>query len=270
MRGPTYKTDEIIHLHRHHLELKINATIGNLRGLRPSICVIMSHAASQYSFLAQPTQPDHHSPMSRSTAASNSESRSNDLDTSDDDLDVALMLRVGQGDENAFERLIERHQRVVVGTVAKMLGNTTDAEDIAQQVFIRLWKSAPRYKPKAKFTTFLFTITRRLVFNESRRRSRKREYSIEEREDDYHLQTPDERRISPDEDMLQRELRMAVDQAIAELPEKQRLAVILRRYEEMPYDEIGNILGISVSAVKSQLFRARHSLREALQEYLKS
>lgn len=180
------------------------------------------------------------------------------------------MLRVAQGDENAFERLIERHQRVVVGTVAKMLGNTTDAEDIAQQVFIRLWKSAPRYKPKAKFTTFLFTITRRLVFNESRRRSRKREYSIEEREDDYHLQTPDERRISPDEDMLQRELRMAVDQAIAELPEKQRLAVILRRYEEMPYDEIGNILGISVSAVKSQLFRARHSLREALQEYLKS
>lgn len=264
------KADAIIHLHRYHLELKIHATPGKLCGLRSSTCVTMSHTDSQHPFLAQPTQSDHYPPMSRPPAAGESDSSRNDLDTADDDLDVTLMLRVGQGDESAFERLIERHQHVVVGTVAKMLGNAADAEDIAQQVFIRLWKSAPRYKPRAKFTTFLFTITRRLVFNESRRRSRKREYSIEEREDDYHLQTPDEHRISPDEDMLQRELRLAVDQAIAQLPEKQRLALILRRYEEMPYDEIGKILGISISAVKSQLFRARHSLREALQKYMES
>ena len=74
------------------------------------------------------------------------------------------MLSVADGDERAFEQLIERHQGAVIGTVAKMLRNSSDAEDIAQQVFIRLWKSAPRYKPKAKFTTFLFTITRNLVF----------------------------------------------------------------------------------------------------------
>ena len=182
--------------------------------------------------------------------------------------DIALMLKVGLGDEVAFEELIERHQSAVIGTVAKMLGNRSDAEDIAQQVFIRLWKSAPRYKPQAKFTTFLFTITRNLVFNESRRKSRKKEYSMEEREDDFHLQTPDQQGASPAQDILQQELRLAVDRAIAELPEKQRLAVILRRYEDMPYDEIGNILGLSVSAIKSQLFRARHTLREQLQHYL--
>jgi len=187
---------------------------------------------------------------------------------SDNDLDVALMLRVGTGDEVAFEQLIERHQNAVIGTVAKMLGNASDAEDIAQQVFIRLWKCAPRYQPTAKFTTFMFTIARNLVFNESRRRSRKKEYSMDEREDDFHLQTPDTQNASPDQGMLHAELQQSVDRAIADLPEKQRLAVILRRYEGMPYDEIGRVLNLSIPAVKSQLFRARNTLRESLQSYL--
>lgn len=93
---------------------------------------------------------------------------------------------------------------------------------------------------------------------------------MEEREDDFHLQTADHQNASPDQGMLQQELRQAVDQAIADLPEKQRLAVILRRYEGMPYDEIAKILGLSVSAIKSQLFRARNTLRESLQHYLES
>ncbi|NWK57168.1 sigma-70 family RNA polymerase sigma factor [Verrucomicrobiaceae bacterium N1E253] len=187
---------------------------------------------------------------------------------SEDDTDVELMQRVAKQDEAAFEQLIERHQHAVIGTVAKMLGNPSDAEDIAQQVFIRIWKSAPRYKPTAKFTTFLFTIARNLVFNESRRRSRKKEYSMDEREDDFHLQTPDPQQARPDQDVLHAELQHAVDQAIASLPEKQRMAVILRRYEGMPYDEISEVLGLSISAVKSQLFRARTTLRETLQQYL--
>ncbi|MGB0993761.1 MAG: RNA polymerase sigma factor [Akkermansiaceae bacterium] len=189
-------------------------------------------------------------------------------DATDNEVDVALMMRVGKGDEEAFGQLIERHQRAVIGTVAKMLGNTSDAEDIAQQVFIRLWKSAPRYEPRAKFTTFLFTIARNLVFNESRRRSKKQEYSMDEREDDFHLQTPDENTTTPAANLLHGELQAAVDQAIASLPEKQRLAVVLRRYEHMPYEEIGQVLELSVSAVKSQLFRARTNLREALEVYL--
>ncbi len=187
---------------------------------------------------------------------------------SENDIDVQLMQRIATGDEEAFKTLIERHQGAVIGTVAKMLGCTSDSEDIAQQVFIRLWKSAPRYKPSAKFTTYLFTITRNLVFNESRRRSRKKEYSIDEREDDFHLQTVDQQQTSPDDGLLHAELQTKIDQAIQDLPEKQRLALILRRYEGMPYDEIARIIGLSVSAVKSQLFRARNTLRESLKDYL--
>lgn len=182
--------------------------------------------------------------------------------------DVALMLKAGQGDHAAFQELVERHQHAVVGTVAKMLGNASEAEDIAQLVFIRLWKSAPRYKPSAKFTTFMFTITRNLVFNETRKRQRRKTHSLDEQEDDWHQQLADGDGGSPDQHLADQELRNAVDKAIADLPEKQRMAVVLRRYEQMPYEEIAGVLELSVSAVKSQLFRARTALRESLQRYL--
>lgn len=183
---------------------------------------------------------------------------------------VSLMLLVKDGNIRAFEELVEIHQRAVIGTVAKMLGNPDEAEDIAQQVFIRVWKSAKRYEPQAKFTTWLFTITRNLVFNEMRRRQRKPAVSINEREDDFHIETADDSSKNPDESILQRELESAIDQAIQALPEKQRMAVILRRYEEMPYEEIGEILQLSLPAVKSLLFRARTQLKESLQSYLDS
>ncbi|MEM9284152.1 MAG: sigma-70 family RNA polymerase sigma factor [Verrucomicrobiota bacterium] len=182
--------------------------------------------------------------------------------------DVALMLRVRDGDMEAFEQLVELHQGPVVGTVAKMLGGASEAEDIAQQVFVRVWKSASRYEPQAKFTTWLFTITRNLVFNETRRRKRKPTVSVEEREEESHQVVEDTHTTSPDQDMLQSELEEAVDKAIQELPDKQRMAVVLRRYEEMPYEEIGKVLSMSVPAVKSLLFRARTQLKESLQRYL--
>jgi len=183
-------------------------------------------------------------------------------------LDVSLMLRVRDGDFEAFEQLVGIHQRAVVGTVAKMLGGPSDAEDIAQQVFIRVWKSAARYEPQARFTTWLFTIARNLVFNEVRRRQRKPTVSVEEREETTRRVVEDGRGSSPDADLIQSELEVAVDRAIESLPEKQRLAVILRRYEEMPYEEIGKVLSMSVPAVKSLLFRARVQLKEALRKYL--
>jgi RNA polymerase sigma-70 factor (ECF subfamily) len=188
--------------------------------------------------------------------------------TDEDAIDVALMARAAAGEHGAFEQLIERHQNAVVGTVAKMLGNPSDAQDIAQQVFLRLWKSAKRYEPTAKFTTYLFTITRNLVFNESRRRSRRKEVSADERAEDSHHELEDTGTARPDNNLLQSELQAAVDQAIGELPENQRLAVVLRRYENMPYEEIAEVLDLSVSAVKSQLFRARGTLRESLAKYL--
>jgi len=184
------------------------------------------------------------------------------------DLDVELMGRIREGDFAAFEQLIEIHQRSVIGTVAKMLGNPSEAEDISQQVFIRVWKSAARYEPQAKFTTWLFTITRNLVFNEVRRRQRKPTVSVQEREETTHRVVEDVQGSSPDEDMLRSEMEAAIDRAIEALPEKQRLAVVLRRYEEMPYEEIGVVLSMSVPAVKSLLFRARTQLKESLQKYL--
>lgn len=183
-------------------------------------------------------------------------------------MDHMLMQRIAMGDHDAFATLIERHQDMVVGTVAKMLGNASEAEDISQQVFLRIWKSAKRYKPSAKFTTFLFTITRNLVFNEVRRRKRRNEVSSDEREENSHLEISDSDEYRPDREMERQELTKVVDKAIAALPEQQRLAVVLRRYEQMPYEDIAEVLGISLSAVKSQLFRARTTLRESLGSYL--
>lgn len=179
------------------------------------------------------------------------------------------MLRVRGGDIDAFEVLVEKHQHSVVGTVARMLGNPSDAEDIAQQVFIRVWKSAARYEPSAKFTTWLMTITRNLVFNESRRRSRARVVRLHDENDDGPVvQHADPDASSPADELLDAELREAVDTAISELPEKHRLAIVLRRYENMAYEEIAKVLKTSVPAVKSILFRARADLKEKLQRYL--
>ena len=184
--------------------------------------------------------------------------------------DLALMAKVARGDEDAFAKIVAKHQHAVLGTVAKMTNQSSDTEDIAQQVFIRLWKSAVRYQPTAKFTTFLFTITRNLVFNATRKKSGKNEYSFDALEGKWRQSIEDKSSDSrPDKLIEQTELRQIIDQAISSLPEKQRLAVVLRRYEKMPYEEIAETLGISVPAVKSQLFRARTALRESLGKYLK-
>lgn len=188
--------------------------------------------------------------------------------------DIDWMQRVKEGDRDAFGELVEAHQGRVIGTVVRMLGpETMDAEDIAQQVFLRVWKSAARYEPTAKFTTWLFTITRNLVFNESRRRKNRPTTSLDAPvsgadEDAGPRQFADESTPSPETALLEREMREAIDAAIGELPEQQRMAVVLRRYEEMPYEEIARVLDLTVPAVKSLLFRARSFLRERLEKYL--
>ena len=190
--------------------------------------------------------------------------------TPDDAEDIRLMGLVSTGDDRAFEDLVERHQRLVVGTVGRMLGSHSDAEDIAQQVFVRVWKNAKRYEPRAKFTTWLLKITRNLVFNELRRRSRHPAVPLQSDSDEEERTFKDEHAIAPDASLLDQELQEAVDAAIAQLPETQRMAVILRRYEELSYEEIAEALEQSVSAVKSLLFRARTELRENLKRYLGS
>ena len=190
--------------------------------------------------------------------------------TPEDAEDIRLMGLVSAGDDRAFEDLVERHQRLVVGTVGRMLGTNSDAEDIAQQVFVRVWKNAKRYEPRAKFTTWLLKITRNLVFNELRRRSHHPTVPLQSETGEEERPLRDEHAIAPDASLLDQELQKAVDAAIAGLPETQRMAVILRRYEELSYEEIAETLEQSVSAVKSLLFRARTELRESLKRYLSS
>ena len=183
--------------------------------------------------------------------------------------DLVWMGRVKLGDTEALGQLIETHQHRIIGTVAKILGDDSDAEDIAQQVFIRVWKSAARYEPTAKFTTWLFKITRNLVFNELRRRKRHPAQSLDAvNSDDRPMQLPDHGVKAPDTSLLDDEMQASIQRAIDELPETQRMAVILRRYDDIPYEEIADILELSVPAVKSVLFRARTELREKLKRYL--
>lgn len=191
----------------------------------------------------------------------------------DPQIDAKLMRAVAAGDEAAFRQLVERHQRAVYGTIVKMLGDPIEAEDLAQQVFLRVYRAADRYEARAQFRTWLFTIVRRLVFNEHRRRGRAWLQPIiteADRSDDqpHAPELADSTVKHPDRDLLDREMMQAVDRAILALPEQQRLAVLLRRYDELPYDEIASVLKTSVSATKSLLFRARETLRKELQAYM--
>ena len=188
---------------------------------------------------------------------------------SDEDAeDVRLMKLVSHGDTSAFETLVERHQSLVGGTVAHMLGSNSDVEDIAQQVFIRVWKSARRYVPRAKFTTWLLKITRNLVFNELRRSKRHAHVPLQTDPGAEEFPLKDEKNPAPDVSLLQTELQRAIEDAITQLPESQRMALILRRYEQLSYEEIAEVLDLSVPAVKSVLFRARTELRARLSRYL--
>jgi len=182
--------------------------------------------------------------------------------------DGRLMAAAARGDTEAFRALVETHRNRVYGTVVRMLGETSEAEDLAQQVFVRVWQSAKRYEPRARFTTWLLTITRNLVFNELRRRRRHPVAPIETELGDRAAELHDHATRSPSQEALDSELQDAIRNAIAALPEQQRAAVILRRYEDLPYEEIAKVLGTSVPSVKSLLFRARTELRERLSRYL--
>ncbi len=182
--------------------------------------------------------------------------------------DVRLMGLVAGGDTSAFEKVVERHQALVAGTAARMLGSNSDVEDIAQQVFIRVWKSARRYVPRAKFTTWLLKITRNLVFNELRRAKRRAQIPLQSDPGAEEIQLKDETNPAPDASLLEDELQRAIEEAIMQLPESQRMALVLRRYEQLSYEQIAGVLDLSVPAVKSVLFRARTELRSRLSKYL--
>ena len=185
--------------------------------------------------------------------------------------DAEWMRRVQQGDTEAFRSLILAYQNRVAGALARMAGPAFDPEEMAHEVFVRVWKSAHRYEPSAKLSTWLLTIARNLFLNELRYRSRHPTVSM-----DSPLEEGQAARegpagpasLHPDAALIEQELQQAIDAALQKLPENQRTAMVLRRYEDLSYEEIALVLGVSVGSVKSLLFRARATLRELLAEYL--
>ena len=176
------------------------------------------------------------------------------------------MLRAREDDETAFRELVEATEDRVYGTIVKMLGGLEGAEDLAQKVYLRIWQARKRYEPTAKFSTWMFSITRRLVLNERRGRGRRSAVFYDPRPEEKPHEIVSGH--SPATDAAAGELARAIDAALEDLPEEQRTALVLRRYEEMPYEEIAAVLNTTVPAVKSLLFRARETLRGKLKAWL--
>jgi RNA polymerase sigma-70 factor (ECF subfamily) len=181
------------------------------------------------------------------------------------DLDTELMVRVKEGDGASFGVLLDKHRSPVVHFLYRMVQNHAVAEELAQEVFLRVYRSRSTYEPTARFTTWLFRIATHLALNALRDGKNER---LQERLDDDTGDTPvrqvSDHRPSVEQSMVYQAKLDEVRRAIAALPEKQRAAVLMHKYEEMEYTQIARVLSCSESAVKSLLFRAYETLRARL------
>jgi RNA polymerase sigma-70 factor, ECF subfamily len=183
--------------------------------------------------------------------------------------DVQLMLDVKAGDELSFELLLRKYRTPLVNFLSRMVRDSAVAEDLAQEVFLRVYRARQEYAPSAKFTTWMFRIATNLALNSVRdNRYRKMEISMDQSiqmgEDEQRaLEVPD-RAPTVEQELVARSRAELILKAIHALPEKQRAAVLLHKYQELDYDEIARILECSESALKSILFRAYETLRAEL------
>ena len=186
------------------------------------------------------------------------------------DPDTALMIRFAAGDDSAFDRIVENFQRQVFGIIHRYIGDAASAEDCAQEVFIRIYKLKNTYRPTARLSTLVYRITTNLCLNELRDRSRRRHVSLDEPSgpDEMPLAASlaDQSSPSADAKIEGRERARIVRTALAKIPDRQRIALVLHRFEGLSYAEIALALETNVDAVKALLSRARQSLAEALQK----
>lgn len=182
--------------------------------------------------------------------------------------EAKIMVEVAGGNLSAFRTLVELHHKPLISFIARFTGDRDSAEDIAQEVFLRVFKAAKDYKPQAKFKTWLFTIATNLCLNEIRgnKNSPKFVDLSDLREQEYPSIVPEA--FSPQKAAENAELSAAVRKAIRNLPENQRIAILLRQYNDFSYSEISTIMGLSVSAIESLIQRARQSLKKSLSPYL--
>jgi RNA polymerase sigma-70 factor, ECF subfamily len=186
--------------------------------------------------------------------------------------DAEVMLRVKAGDESAFEYLVQKYRRAMVGFMFRMSHNAAAAEDLAQEVFLRVYRSRSGYEASAKFTTWLYRIATNLAVNHARDTRHERPENM------VSLDEPDEETgttmdvadssLTVEQNILRRERMAAIRAKVQGLPERQRLAVTMHKYQQMDYKQIAEVLKLSESATKSLLFRAYETLREQLKEFV--
>ncbi len=181
------------------------------------------------------------------------------------DYDAELMLRVKDGDGTSFAALLEKHRSSVVHFLYRMVQDQAVAEELAQEVFLRVYRSRGTYEPTAKFTTWLFRIATHLALNALRDgRNERSQQRLDERSEDMPAVQVEDRRPSVEQSMVRQATLDEVRRAVAALPDKQRAAVLMHKYREMEYTQIAKVLNCSESAVKSLLFRAYETLRARL------
>jgi RNA polymerase sigma-70 factor (ECF subfamily) len=186
--------------------------------------------------------------------------------------DASVMLRVKAGDDSAFDYLVEKYRRPMVSFMYRMSRNSAVAEELAQEVFLRVYRSRENYSPDAKFTTWLYRIATNLAVNHARDTKHERpevQVSLDEPDDDTGL-TIDvaDGSLNAEQTIMRRERLQAIRKHIQSLPERQRMAVLMHKYQGMDYRQIAEVLKLSESATKSLLFRAYETLREKLKDFI--
>ncbi len=186
--------------------------------------------------------------------------------------DADVMLRVKAGDDSAFDYLVQKYRRPMISFMYRMARNSAVAEDLAQEVFLRVYRSRSSYEASAKFTTWLYRIATNLAVNHARDTRYERpenQVSIDQPDEDTGLtvDVPDGS-LTAEETIVRRERMAAIRQRVQELPERQRMAVVMHKYQQMDYKQIAQILKLSESATKSLLFRAYETLRTQLKDFV--
>lgn len=186
--------------------------------------------------------------------------------------DWELMQLTADGDTTAFKQLVEKYQKAVMSLAYRFLGTREEAEDAAQEVFLRVYNAAKKYKPEAQFATWLFRIATNVCLNELRHRKRVQEVSLEPSHENSErgsgMDVPAPASMRPDTHLEQKERRRIIQESLEVLPPNQRMAVVLKRFEGLSYQEIAEVLNVSVSAVESLLFRAKQTLKKKLTPYV--
>ena len=186
--------------------------------------------------------------------------------------DAEVMLRVKTGDDDAFNFLIDKFRRPLISFMYRMTHNSATAEELAQEVFLRMYRSRASYTANAKLTTWMYRIATNLAVNHARDTKHERPenvVSIDESDEDTGLSVdvPDTS-LNVEQNMLRRERLAAIRQHVQDLPERQRTAVLMHKYQNMDYKQIAEVLNLSESATKSLLFRAYETLREKLKDFI--